>query len=227
MAPVVNIDASRKAQLRRLMLAWGRRNFQAFPWRHETSPWLTLIAEVLLQRTQAKQVVQAFETFRRLFPTPGAILSGDQMLLERTLFPLGLRSRVHVIRSLANIAAMNNGMPPEDIVILRTVRGVGSYTSAAWISLHRGRRAVIIDANVYRWLGRMFDQPYGRDPRRVRWVAEIAEQLTPQRVFRAYNYAVLDFTMTVCSPRQPQCETCVFSATCAYATRNLNVRSRS
>jgi A/G-specific adenine glycosylase len=92
--------------------------------------------------------------------------------------------------------------------------GVGTYTAAAWLSLHRGQRAVIVDANVARWLSRMTGMQYSRDPRHVRWVNELAAQLTPPRVFRDYNYAVLDFTMTVCQPRLPRCRVCPVRRAC-------------
>jgi len=42
---------------------------------------------------------------------------------------------------------------------LRSITGVGSYTSAAWLSLHRDQRAVMIDSNIFRWLARMTGQP--------------------------------------------------------------------
>jgi hypothetical protein len=50
----------------------------------------------------------------------------------------------------------------------------------------------------------MTSLPLNRDPRHVKWIQELAERLTPQRAFCDFNYAVLDFTMTV--PRNPRCE---------------------
>jgi A/G-specific adenine glycosylase len=185
----------------------------------EVDPWLTLVAEVLLQRTQARQVIETFNAFRLAFPTAKHVVESEPDELRRTLFPLGLHSRADVIRALAELAVYNDGQPPEDAERLRAIRGVGAYTSAAWLSLHRGRRAAIVDANVYRWLGRMFGRKHGRDPRRVRWVRTLADELTPPRAYRAFNYAVLDFTMNICVPRSPRCAECSFRVQCAYAQR--------
>lgn len=102
---------------------------------------------------------------------------------------------------------------------LTKLTGVGAYTAAAWLSLHRGKRAVIIDANVCRWLSRMTGLPYNRDPRGLRWVQDLAERLTPRRAFRDFNYAVLDFTMTVCTPRNPACATCPLVSDCRHGLR--------
>ncbi|MBI2963589.1 MAG: hypothetical protein HYY35_07525 [Deltaproteobacteria bacterium] len=104
---------------------------------------------------------------------------------------------------------------------LQRLPGVGMYTAAAWLSLHRGRRAVIIDANVARWLSRVTGLPYNRDPRHVRWVKKLADELTPQRAFREYNYAVLDFTMSICVPRNPRCDVCPMLSECRYGQARL------
>jgi A/G-specific adenine glycosylase len=89
--------------------------------------------------------------------------------------------------------------------------------------MHRWHRAVIVDANVSRWLSRMTGNPYQRDPRHVRWINELADRLTPRRVFRDYNYAVLDFTLTVCTPRNPACQICPLRRDCSYGQQRFDV----
>jgi A/G-specific adenine glycosylase len=223
---LVKVQPRDRERIRRQLIVWGRQNFRSYPWRTEDDPWLTLVAEVLLQRTQARQVVDTFNMFRKTFPTARHVAEAAQSDLEQTLFRLGLHSRAEVIRTIAQLSLDNDGVPPEDVERLRMVPGIGAYTSAAWMSLHRGHRAAIVDANVYRWLGRMFGRKYDRDPRRVRWVRELAEQLTPQRAYRAFNYAVLDFTMTVCVPREPHCGECSFSRRCAFANASAGLRAQ-
>lgn len=211
-----SLNKSTITAVRRRLLRWGRANFKSYPWRLEGSAWLTLVSEVLLQRTQARQVVDTFNSFKEAFPTPQRLADSSRGSLETLLFPLGLHSRAEVLRNLAALSAVAGGCPPDDPVRLRAVRGVGGYTVAAWLSLHRNRRATIIDANVYRWLGRMCDRLFGRDPRRVRWVRDLADVLTPRRSFRAFNYAVLDFTMNICLPRAPHCADCPLTDRCAW-----------
>ena len=118
----------------------------------------------------------------------------------------------HIARTVADYG----GVLPETIEKLCEFPGVGIYTASAWLSLHRGKRATLLDSNVSRWLGRMTGRPYTRDPRHVRWIQELVHDLTPKRAFRDYNYAVLDFTMQVCTPRNPQCHRCPLRNDCAY-----------
>lgn len=202
--------------MRQRLRAWGRQNFRAFPWRTETDPWLTLVAEILLQRTTAKQVVPVFEAFRNEYPRAEALVLAGPVAAAETTQRLGLHVRGPVLYELARVAHDNDGVPPDSLTSLRSITGIGPYTAAAWLSLHRGKRAVIVDANVARWLGRLTGCPYPRDPRHVRWVNQLADQLTPPRTFRDYNYAVLDFTMTICTVRRPRCGACPLRPDCYY-----------
>ena len=203
-------------RIRRLLLRWGRANFQLYPWRMESDGWLTLVAEILLQRTRAKQVQKVYEDFRERYPTPAALLHDDIDTLAQIIAPLGLPSRGGHIREIARVLVEQECSPPESMNKLTQFNGVGPYTAAAWLSLHVGTRAIIVDSNVSRWLCRMTGEPYCRDPRHVSWINQLAERMTPKHIFKDYNYAVLDFTIRVCKPRKPDCQICPLSDDCSY-----------
>lgn len=212
-------DGQAVRRVRRRLRTWGRANFRDFPWRTETDGWLTLVAEVMLQRTRASQVVPVFEGFRERYPTATDLVDTGPDAAAAITERLGIHWRGPLLYALAVAVEAHGGTPPERLEQLRAITGVGPYTAAAWLSLHRGRRAVIVDANVSRWLSRMTGNPYQRDPRHVRWVNELADRLTPRRAYRDYNYAVLDFTMTVCTPRKPACPGCPLRRDCSYGQR--------
>lgn len=204
--------------VRRRLLRWGRANFRSYAWRSEDDPWLSFVAEFLLQRTRASQVEPVFETIRERFPTASSLATAGAPATRELTKSLGLHWRAPLLLRIAEAVAQRGGMPPETSDELRAFTGVGMYTTAAWLSLHRSKRAVIVDANVARWLSRMTGLPYNRDPRHVRWVHDLAERLTPRRVFRDYNYAVLDFTMSVCAPKNPSCVSCTLRSSCRYGS---------
>jgi A/G-specific adenine glycosylase len=207
------------ARVRRRLLPWGRANFKSYPWRSETDPWLSFVAELLLQRTRAGQVESAFLTLRNRYPTAASLASAGLPAVRALTRNLGLHSRGPLLLRIAKTVAALGGEPPRALKELRTLTGVGMYTAAAWLSLHQGQRAPIIDANVSRWLSRMTGLPFNRDPRHVKWIQELVERLTPRRAFRDFNYAVLDFTMTVCIPRNPRCEICLLKDDCRFGLR--------
>ena len=213
--------------IRRRLLYWGRKNYQEYPWRIDTDAWLTFVAELFLQRTQARQVKSVYEEFRNRYPTPSALLCADLNEVSFLIRKLGFSFRLALLRNIATVAVEHGGVLPEDIDKLTRLKGVGTYTAAAWLSLHRGKRAVLIDSNVVRWLSRMTGNSYNRDPRGVPWVRDLAERLTPVRVFQEYNYAVLDFTMKVCTPRSPDCSHCPNRVDCFYGSKAFLERPTS
>ena len=221
------LDKARVASIRRSLLRWGRRNFHHYPWRFEKNPWLSLVAEILLQRTRASQVEPVFVEFRTRFPTPHALAARGAAAVRNLTDRLGFHGRGIQLFNIARELVTRGGAHPDSMDELCRLPGIGMYTAAAWFSLHRGKRAVILDANVCRWLSRFTGFPYNRDPRHLRWVQELADDLTPRRAFRDYNYAVLDFTMSVCKPRKPLCEKCPFSSNCRFASRRSAVPSQS
>ncbi|MBI2762131.1 MAG: hypothetical protein HYX51_11980 [Chloroflexi bacterium] len=210
------VGQQRISRVRRRLLAWGRANFQRYDWRDEDDPWLTLAAEFFLQRTRARHAERVFREFRAEYPTAESLADAGPQASERVMEQLGIRWRAPLFHRLAEAIRERGGVPPNSLADLRAFTGVGPYTAAAWLSLHRGVRAVIVDSNVARLMSRLTGQEYPPDPRHVRWVNELADRLTPKRAFRDYNYAVLDFTMSVCTVRNPGCYRCPLRRDCTF-----------
>lgn len=156
-----------------------------------------------------------YEAFLARWPTPVALAAATPQPIERIVGSLGLRWRIPLMIEMAKAVTEQGGVP-EKLDALCALPGVGPYAAAAFLSLHRGKRAVIVDANVVRWLGRMFGFPTDAETRRKRWLINLADRLTPARSHRAYNYAVLDLGMQVCGAR-PKCSSCPLAADCRFA----------
>ena len=201
---------------RRRLLRWGRVHYRPYSWRAEEDEWLTFVAEFLLQRTQARQVDKVFPQIKEAFRTPSVLVAAARNESATITKGLGLHRRTDLLMDIAREVEIRGGKLPKDLNRLCRFKGVGLYTAAAWLSLHQGVRAPLIDANVCRWLSRMTGMPYNRDPRHVRWVQYLADELTPKRVFRDYNFAVLDFTIAVCSTPTPFCAACPLKPDCVY-----------
>lgn len=197
-----------RSAITRALTHWGKRNARAYPWREELPLWQALIAEVMLQRTRAAQVVPTFNQFRHRYPTPAALGEATDEQFAALVEPLGLRWRGRFLHRLAQVIARLDGALPLEQPALEALPGVGPYAAAATLSLHANRRAVLIDSNTVRVLCRLVGVAYDGETRRKRWFRELAEALTPPRAHRAYNYAVLDLAALVCLPRTPTCTEC-------------------
>ncbi len=197
-------------------------NCPDYPWREPASPWHGLVAEILLQRTRAGNVVPVYRSFLEAFPTPQALAQASVQDIERLIYPLGLRWRAPLLKRLGERLAELNGRLPETLKELTGLPGVGPYVASAWLSFHGSRRSVIVDANVVRWLCRLVGMPYDGETRREKWLLQLADRFTPRHNWKAYNYAALDFAREVCAPR-PRCEMCpIGPKLCAYGRARLS-----
>ncbi|MBZ0098521.1 MAG: hypothetical protein K8F30_05530 [Taibaiella sp.] len=198
------------------ILAWGRKNFADFPWRKSQNKWHSLVAEIMLQRTKAEQVVPAYLTFTSSYQTPLDYFEDEDGMAFKTL---GLHWRETLLKELSRILSEKD--IPEDKDSLLELPGVGQYIAAAYRSLHLEYRDVIIDSNVVRVYGRYFGFETHAETRRKRWFIELSEKMTPQETFKEYNYGLIDFTREVCKPR-PECKICPLNSRCAFGQQVLS-----
>jgi len=204
-------------EIRGRLLAWGRDNYRDFPWRHSIPRWQALVAEFLLVRTRASQVVPVFRRIQTEYPTAAAFGNAREEDLVELVAPLGLKWRGRLFVTLARDIGQRRGRLPRTSGALRELPGVGEYVAAAVLALHTGRRDVLIDSNVVRLLARLVGVPHDGETRREPWLREMADRLTPEAEFREYGYAVLDHSMTICRPRRPLCEICPLVDLCSSA----------
>lgn len=170
----------------------------------------------MLQRTRAPQVVVPFRRFQERFKTPHALASESPARLRRLLASLGLRWRIDGLRKLGlELVTSFGGEIPGDETALRSLPGIGPYAAAAFRSMHLGLPSPIIDGNVVRFYGRMFGFQTDGETRRKPFVGILAARMTPRRGVRAFNYAMIDFTRSICAQR-PRCPECPMQALCDY-----------
>jgi A/G-specific adenine glycosylase len=202
-------------RMARALVRWGSSSGADFPWRRRLPFWQGLVAEVLLQRTRASQVVPVFQELRRRYPSASRFAAASESEIANLIAPLGLRWRAPLLHRLALQIGERRGRLPKDEAELEALPGVGPYAAAAALSLHGEVRAIIVDTNVVRVLCRLVDAPYDAETRRKKWLRELAGRLTPDDDFRQYNYALLDLSRLLCRPAAPRCGACPLTSWCA------------
>ncbi len=209
----ITIDEKTVSYVRRKLLSWGSANFEDFPWRTSTNEFHTLVAEILLQRTKASQVVSTYLKFIEKYPDPVSLAHASVAEVENIIRPLGLKWRAKLLVQLGEILEKYDCKVPTEREAIMHLPGVGAYVSTAYLSLHRGKPHPIVDSNIVRFYGRFFDFETGPETRRNRVVIKLAECLTPARKTKEFNYALIDFTRKVCKPK-PYHEICLMKAKC-------------
>jgi A/G-specific adenine glycosylase len=204
-------------EIRLRILAWGEKNIRTFPWRSPEKIWHGLVAEVLLQRTRAESVVPVYKKFTQQFPEPEDLATATEEEILDVIRSLGLHWRAPLLKKMGESLVQAGGIP-ETVDGLQKLPGIGVYTSNAFLSFHGDSPGVLIDSNIVRWISRLIGREYDGETRRKKWLRKTVMRLTPDEDNRAFNYASLDFTMTVCRPKSPECPECpIGNAYCSYA----------
>jgi len=205
----------KKARFQKKLIEWGRKNLIMYPWRRSENPYELLVAEILLHRTRAEQVLPVYEEFIRTYPDINALYRSDCRELERLLHPLGLRWRARLLHEMARVIVEKFGSKiPENYDELLSLPGVSDYTASAVRCFAFGYPEPLLDTNTVRVVGRVFGIRVTDSTRRNRAFRNFMKSLVPEENPKMFNYALLDFGKTVCRVRSPNCDSCTLAPIC-------------
>ena len=202
------------------VVAWYDENARDLPWRRPgTTPWAVLVSEFMLQQTPVERVREPWARWMERWPTPDALAAAPAGDAVRAWGRLGYPRRALRLHAAAvAVTERFDGRVPDDLDELRSLPGVGDYTAAAVASFAYGRRAVVLDTNVRRVIGRVWSgQAYpGTAPTRAE--TALAASLLPDEPTVAARWAVasMELGAVVCTARTPRCDACPVADACAW-----------
>jgi len=140
---------------RKRLLAWGQKHFRPFPWRCTADPYRVLIAEVMLHRTQASQVVPVYEQFIARYSDVATLAKAKREELRKSLRPLGLHWRIDLMHEMASdLMVRFHGQVPQEKGELLSLPGVSEYIASAVLCFAWNSPQPLIDTNTVRVTGR-------------------------------------------------------------------------
>lgn len=194
-----------------------------FPWRTPSrDPYTSLVAEVMLQQTQAARVAERLPQFLSRFPTIAALARADEDAVLAQWSGLGYYRRAKNLHAAARaVAADFAGAVPHDVDSLLTLPGVGRYTAGAIASIACGAHAPIADGNVARVLLRIEGKPMEHGaPDTMQWVWKESARLVQHAANpAAFNEGLMELGATICTPKSPRCPDCPAAALCRARKR--------
>lgn len=200
------------------LITWGQEHFRSFPWRFTRDPYHILMAEVMLHRTQASQVVPIYEHFVKEYPNLSSLSKATNADLHSVLYSLGLRWRVDLIRDMImQINVLFAGEVPQEKNDLLSLPGVSDYVASALRCFAWNLPDAIVDTNTVRVIGRIFNLEIKDSSRRNPLFRRLIASLVDPEEPRSYNFALLDLAAQVCTKVQkPSCEVCPIQSYCLY-----------
>jgi len=178
----------------------------------------------MLQQTQVSTVIPYFKRFVQKIPNFKKLSKANDQTLMKLWEGLGYYSRA---RNLKKSAIMINGKfggtLPSNIEDLKSLPGVGDYTSTAIMAIAFNQKFIPLDGNVERILKRVL---YLRNEKDIS-----KENMQISKNFfglseRASDYAqaIMELGALVCRPTSPLCEKCPISINCiSYKRKDFSL----
>jgi len=197
------------------LLRWFRAAARPFPWREPfpRDPYRTLVAEVMLQQTQAARVAPFYQRFLAAFPTLEALAAAPQEEVVRHFSGLGYYRRARLLHATCRTLLRRGGWPPPGE--LQSLEGLGSYTAAALAAFCFGGSEPPLDGNLLRIAARLLahEAPLRAASLR-RDAAALGRALYLEAGTPEVFEALMDLGAQVCRPVSPRCPDCPLKGSC-------------
>jgi A/G-specific adenine glycosylase len=203
---------------------WAKTNTRDFPWRKTKNPYNVLVAEIMLQRTKAEQVLPVYKQFLKKFPNFDALNKTSVSEIRNSIIPLGLEKRALGLKRLAEqVIKEYGGRIPCTKDELLELHWVGNYIANAVLCNAFGIDAPMVDANFARVLDRVFSLKPKHPAQKDKRVWALADSMMPyvRGKCRTLNLGILDLASAVCTPRKPSCLACPLNTICDYGVTVL------
>ncbi len=202
---------------------WYRKHARELPWRGVNDPYATWLSEIMLQQTRVATVIDRYGEFLQRFPTLQDLAKAQEADVLALWSGLGYYRRARMLHRGAQFVVRElDGKLPRTALELRTLPGVGEYTSAAIASIAFGESVAVVDGNVERVLLRIMGLAEERSSSGKARVSRAAQSLVPTAAKRRgrsnppgdHNQAMMELGATICLPKSPLCLQCPVFALC-------------
>ncbi len=222
----------REPNISNKILKWYDNNKRKLPWRKKTSTknreYFTLVSEFMLQQTQVKTVIPYFENFIKNFPNLKSLATSSEQKVLKNWEGLGYYSRARNLKKTAiKLLKEFEGKLPKDIEKLKSLPGIGEYTSRSILAIAHNKPYIPMDGNVERILKRIF---------LLKTNDEISkDNLNKKKSFfgfsnRSSDYAqaIMEIGALICKPSSPSCTFCPLTDNCkAFKKKDFLIKSKN
>jgi A/G-specific adenine glycosylase len=217
---IENLNKRKLSWFQDKMIVWGEQNLRVFPWRQTQDPYSILVAEFLLQQTDAPRVLPVYQLLLKRCPTLRALADAPAQEIADILKPLGLHYRTGRLHQIARAIVEDpvcEGKIPNDEVQLISFKGIGRYIARSICAHAFGQSTAVLDTNVSRILQRFFGlTSHRKRPRDDQHLWETVQKIAPDTNMSLWNLTLIDFGAVVCTHRNPNCSDCPLQVQCLY-----------
>lgn len=211
-----SISPETTTRFRQALLAHYDLTARDLPWRRDTNPYRVLVSEFMLQQTRVETVLRYYEPWLERFPSLAALAEASEDEVLKAWEGLGYYRRARNLHRTAQVIVGTHGSEvPSDLESLRSLPGIGEYTSGAVASIAFDIPAPAVDGNVRRVLARFFDE----EKPAPAWLRSVASEFLSKDRPGDWTQALMELGATVCKSKSPRCNECPVSRWCAAYAR--------
>jgi endonuclease-3 len=178
------------------------------------SPWQLLVVTVLSAQTTDENVNKVAPVLFGKWPTPEDLAAANPEDVEQVVFSTGFyRQKTKSIISLAaDLVERFDGIVPQDLDELVTLRGVGRKTASVVLAEVWDIPAIAVDTHVRRVTNRL-GLTTESDPVKIEFELRA---LHAEKEWSGISMRYIQFGRDVCSARSPRCWECPLADRCPY-----------
>lgn len=213
-------DKMRLRKARRTLLAWFAKHGRSFFWRRkERDPYIVLVAELMLQQTQASRVDEYLPKFLDRFPSIKHLAKANTSDVIKAWQGLGYNRRaLNLQRAAQQVVNEYAGIFPSDEKSLLALPGVGLYTARALQAFSFRKDVSVVDVNIERVISRLAKKmKSSSDMLPMNDVHSINEAILPKGQSEQWHEALMDLGATICK-KNPKCDICPLQKHCSSYT---------
>ncbi len=170
----------------------------------------------MLQQTQVKTVVPYFELFTKKFQTLESLSKASEKKVLKLWEGLGYYRRARNLLATSKILVKKyNSKLPKTIDEIKTLPGIGDYTSNVLIALIYNKPTLALDGNVKRVISRILNV----EEKKINF--KNFKIINSKNIFNTKRNsdlveAMMEFGALICSARTPKCIECPIKKNCNF-----------
>lgn len=198
------------------LLHWYYANKRDLPWRKDQDPYKVWVSEIMLQQTKVDTVIPYFYNFLEKFPTVYDLAAAEEQEVLKAWEGLGYYSRARNLQHAVKEVVKNyEGKVPDNPKELEKLKGIGSYTKGAILSIAFNQPEPAVDGNVMRVFSRVMNiEEDIAQPKTKKLFEAVTKEVISHEDPSSFNQAIMDLGATICTPKSPACLICPVQEHC-------------
>ena len=178
------------------------------------NPWELLVSTIISAQTTDENVNAVTPQLFARYSSPAELAGARMSDVEQVIYSTGFfrQKTKSIVTMSADLMERFDGVVPDNLDDLITLRGVGRKTASVVLAEAWGKPAIAVDTHVKR-LARRLGLTEHADPTKIEFDLR---DLYDRRQWSGISMRFIQFGRDVCDARRPRCWECPLNELCPY-----------